>query len=382
MPFASQFNKLLFGVIAFTVMLLTTPQAQAGWSNPDSTMNFRVRFQARLDAGDTITSDDGRAYANGTDLYFRRVRLEIRGKPIRRMNYTVIFTADQWHKNLRDKRIGMSICYLNFRWHRHFNTVFGLTKLPYSRQLITSYSRMLFVERPYMTDKASDYINGYIPFNIQAYGAFADSSLVYSVALMEGFQHGDDWEDAIVQSGQFSWVVRFEVAPPGWTETRRKRGSHRGEGQHLVLGFGYAAQQNIQFQTDTNGFRRPAEDHTVHQLDLSFHRSGLTLQAEYLNMLTHSTTDRNPMGWYAQGGFIFEKWQIEPALKYEFFDEDTYSPDGTTESWVFGLNYYIRKHDLKIQANYLITRYDPATEFVLPDDDDARVFQLQAQLYF
>jgi phosphate-selective porin len=78
-------------------------------------------------------------------------------------------------------------------------------------------------------------------------------------------------------------------------------------------------------------------------------------------------------GYYAQAAYYVWKETLQAVVKYESFDPGVDLLDNRMDIWTFGLNYYIRGHDLKLQLNYLL--FDPQHD---PDERGKVLLRMQA----
>ena len=120
--------------------------------------------------------------------------------------------------------------------------------------------------------------------------------------------------------------------------------------------------------------------------DLSGHWKGVAAQFEY-NWWEEDYTEpgkrsKKPEGWYFQAGYLMDGINLEPALRYEHYDQDASTTEKAEEVWTLGLNWYVKGHSLKISANWVHLEFDRQASGWLDADDARDVFQMQAQLYF
>src|SRR6185295_2349515 len=94
-------------------------------------------------------------------------------------------------------------------------------------------------------------------------------------------------------------------------------------------------------------------------VDSQFHLGPLDIWAEYFrtrfepdNNIPFSSFDAD--GWYAQGSYFILPNKLQGVVKFESFDPNIDLPGNSTDVWTFGLNYYIKGHDLKVQLDYLL----------------------------
>ncbi len=79
--------------------------------------------------------------------------------------------------------------------------------------------------------------------------------------------------------------------------------------------------------------------------------------------------------WAIEGGYMVIPSMLEVVTGYQVLDADGYSDEWTRLS--FSLNYFIKKHDIKIQATYRI-----GENLKGKADNDEDEFFLQAQYVF
>lgn len=100
--------------------------------------------------------------------------------------------------------------------------------------------------------------------------------------------------------------------------------------------------------------------------ELRIEAGGALLQAEYVRSWDVPATgaDRIPgHGFYAAAGYTFFD-RLQPIARIGFIDPNT-NEDPTAsedETWVYegGFNYYLRKHEMKLQASYSVFDFDLA----------------------
>lgn len=380
----------------------------------DTDFNIRIRLQPRFDSGDLIASKDGKSYESETDMYLRRIRLEMDGKLVKDLKYNLTFDGDK--NGIRGKdsasksnEVKVLYAYLDYKFADEANLRFGKAKLPYSRVSLTSSSKQLLIERPVTTEAAKKLFDDYYQTNAMLHGNFAEGVIAYNLAVADGWENGNylngkDAKDGKVFKADPLYVARVEVSPPGFTE-KSKSDAWLGQGQHLSFGLSYAAQNSIDYShfgstydaatgKTTETASSDSEDRTMMGADLSAHFGGLTLQGEYtawkIDYSKAGKDAKEPKGWYAQAGYFIPGVNVEPVARYEMYDHNTnaVSTADDTEEKVrtVGLNWYGKGHSFKIGANWVHSEYgDDASSDVKvkgKDEDSRDVYQIQAQLYF
>jgi hypothetical protein len=330
-----------------------------------------------MDFGDITRSADRTTYESEGDLYLRRARLEIVGKPLDRLLYILAFSGDRWDQKGRENKATLGYALVDYRLSKKLAFQVGLTKLPYSRSALTSSSKQLLIERPIIVGLGTSLLK-YIATHFILYGKLAEGKLAYNVALTDGLQAGESdrafSRKQVVKSGDPGFVGRIELAPAGWIEGR-KSGSHLGRGRHLSLGLNGIFQNGLELE-DLGKERR-----FLLGADLSFHLESLTLGAEYMYINRDSAVQIEPSGWYVQGGYFFKKLKLEPAVRFGVADQDANSKDVGTKIFSGGVNWYIAGHDLKVQANIFHHVFDKGVREVT-DEGSKTGLRIQHQMYF
>jgi phosphate-selective porin OprO/OprP len=349
-------------------------------------LNIRIRLQPRFDAGDIIKDEAGTSYDSETDMYLRRVRLELGGHIVKNLGFNVTIEGDKNSKapGKTSNEVKILYAYGYYKFADPFSVRFGKAKLPYSRVSLTSSSKQLLVERPVSTEAAKAVFDDYYQAHILFYGKLADGMISYDFAVGDGWEPGaaiyTSGADNTIQKSGLVYIGRIELSPPGWVE-KSKSDAHLGKGRHLTLGGNFGAQQGIEYKGSVN-----EEDRTLWGADLSAHWMGLALQAEYNAWKIESTNTARgtvePKGWYAQAGYFIPGINIEPAVRYEVYEQDSNKADTEQKTVTAGINWYLKGHSVKLSANYLMTEFEKNAKGILANDDKQNVFQLQGQLYF
>ncbi|MBI5827593.1 MAG: hypothetical protein HZB22_07700 [Deltaproteobacteria bacterium] len=355
----------------------------------ESDLNIRIRLQPRFDYGDLIKSKDGTSYGTESDLYLRRVRLEMGGSLLAKtVKYNLTLSADKWEQTSHTGSVSVLYSYVTWEADDAINLTVGKSKLPYSRVSLTSSSKQLLIERPVATEAAKKVFGKTDPYyqpKLALNGKLLDGVVAYEVAVADGWANGDSVQTSpsrTVFKSNPLYVARVELSPPGWVE-KSKSDAHLGKGQHLTLGANYANQGGIEYSVATNDY---SEGRTLLGVDLSGHYKGFTGQFEYNEWKADSddpaVADTKPKGWYVQGGYFIDGLNIEPVARYEVYDQDSNSSDKTEKDTTLGVNWYGKGHSFKVGLNWVHTKYDINASGKLANDDKKDVYQIQAQMYF
>ncbi len=354
-------------------------------------LKVKIRLQPRVDAGD-IYYEGG--FKSRTDLYLRRIRLEVTRK-WKDFKLNITLEGDKTERDYDYKKgerhhkkpyVDLKYAYVDWKLGKGAKLLVGNRKKPFSRVSLTSSSRQLLIERPYTTEDAKKWLGDYDAFHLMLHGKVLKGVLRYMFSVSDGStiedkQKAGDSVRSKASLGNFL-AARVEISPPGLVE-RKKDDTGIGEknrGNVLSLGISYARNRGFDVDTDNNtnnGYEVKDEKGTVMGADVfGRFRLGpgiLSAQAEYVSM-RYSKRNREERGWYVQAGYLFRTpfGELEPAFRYE--TQDIKYKNHKRKITTFGFNHYIKGHKVKWAYNLLLINNSWK--------DNQRVHQVQAQFYF
>jgi hypothetical protein len=270
----------------------------------------------------------------------------------------------------------------------------GLYDIPFSRDALTSDSKLLFMDRTLIKEQLTAVGMADNTFGLMlhsrpycgrfeyAFGIF--DSDVYERNVGFGVAPIPRESDELMPAGRF--VVSLLDPQPVPDQYGDYLASYLGKGQRLDIGVNFAHLGGV---TDTAVSATDDFDLTAWGIDLFANSGPWTFQAEFDQIIENiaAAPDVTAEGWYAQGGYIFhydDPCIAEFAVRYEQLDPTPIFGDDNFE-WVrVGFNFYIREHNLKVQTDYC---FRSGNELIaaLPGglgffDED--VFEVQLQLDF
>jgi len=136
----------------------------------------------------------------------------------------------------------------------------------------------------------------------------------------------------------------------------------------------------------TSSSKADVDEVTGFEISGGFRASGISVDAQY-NKISADTVDNNFTGgiykngstdlenWAVEGGYMVVPAKFELVAGYQSQDADNYSTEWVRTS--LGANWYIHKHDIKLQATF---RQNEDKNGVKGNDED-EVF-VQAQYVF
>jgi hypothetical protein len=102
------------------------------------------------------------------------------------------------------------------------------------------------------------------------------------------------------------------------------------------------------------GQRYQAGTKDRYEVDLRYDHGPILFQAEYIYARDINVTDGpsfNGQGFYAAAGYTFFE-MLQPIFRIGYLDPNTGVDNNHMWEYNIGLNYYIRKHESKLQLNY------------------------------
>ncbi|KHD08305.1 hypothetical protein PN36_27335 [Candidatus Thiomargarita nelsonii] len=354
------------------------------------TMDTSIYLQVRAEFGDLIFSEDQVVESSEIDLYFRRATIGFYGRAlVKNIRYGITLSGDETPQNkvtpsFSEEDGATFNAYLEYAIYDDLSIRFGKGKLPYSRVYLVSSTRQLFSERPYYIFSWDDVLPRYAQTNLSLRGALSPW-IDYHVSIAKAWRNGDSLyeDDSRVVNSSPQFTGRLDWSPAGWKE-KKQSDAHLGQGQHLTFGV-YGVLQNEINYTETFS-NRQSEKRFIYGADVSFHKQALSVQFEVNSWEVKSTIledNRRTLGYVVQSGYYFSNSKLEPAIRYEKFDNDVDGTDSEVKKITLGLNKYYKKHNLKLMFNYEHTSFGRHVELLRPENKlSSDAFRVTAQFIF
>ncbi len=262
----------------------------------------------------------------------------------------------------------------------------GLYDVPFSRDALTSDSKLLFMDRSLIKDALTSFGLADNGIGVMARGRPLGGRLEYAVGAFNNDQFGGINTPIVAngnnkRSGQVMPVGRIAVdlldpAPPGGYADYKA--SYIGQGRRLSIG------GNAEYLGNAENVLQEFDIYAL-GTDLFFNWGPYTLQAEYDFFRQTGNVDRSNWGWYVQGGYLIEPlkkalaetapWfpDLELAARYQDVDAKSFSTERERRTSV-GMNAYIHDHNLKVQTELSFRN--------VQNSADSKLYQLQLQLDF
>jgi phosphate-selective porin OprO and OprP len=312
-------------------------------------------IQAQADFGD---KGDARFTTGNDRFYLRRARINIQGKFLEEFDFRLEGEFAGSLAESSGNRAQLTDAYVNWNKYEYANVRVGQFKTPFGYEQLAADPRLFSIERTLANDRLT--VGRQI--GVQAGGDFFDKQVSYATGVFNGSgvnTNGND-NNQMMWAGRVSaiaWQGKLAGQDTKWTVGADAFSSKDANlpGQAGEFGFDL-----VPGGTKDNIF---AGRRTAGGLDTQFHTGPLDLWVEYLRA-RFEATDRIPSrsfdtdGWYIQAAYFVIPKDLQALVKYDRFDPNLNLADNSTRTWTFGLSYFLKGDDLKLQLNYLVSDID------------------------
>ena len=359
--------------------------------NEKGKLDMEFRFQAwAMDAGPDLpqfpglnTTPPPAQSENIEDFFVRRLRLVFRGSVSKSLDIYVQFGMDNnGSKVLRDDAgVRIKDAYINYHKWDGLQVVFGQFKVPFLRQNLCSGFNQLLVDRSFVT-ALRPAIEGSRDQGGMVWGN--KGGFQYRTAIFDG----SDQEDTNTSSslrGAARVSYNWFTPEPGLGST----GTTLGEKRILQIA-GQADAQNGRIDArDDVGFTTEQRAYHAWAAEVFYDQPfgeqwAVTTEAAWLQRRDDYDTDgfdtRRVEGAYGQAGLLLP-WNVGPGRMQLVGRWDQIesargaAPETSSRSRTFGLTWFTKGHDRKIQ-------FDHGELKERPTDLDDNFYRLSAVLVF
>jgi hypothetical protein len=317
-------------------------------SNADETLTFipGMRLQSRY------VYDD----QNGNhSVYVARLRLKAKGGLFGRAQYGTEIKIDNLGRAETDPRAELENAWLEMPVSPDLAIRAGLYDVPFSRNALTSDSRLLFVDRSLIKDALTRLGLADNTIGLMGHGRPLKGRLEYAAGIFNNLQFkrvgtsATKQSDSLMKAGRIAFNFLDPAKRGGYADYQS---SYLGQGRRLSLGAHAARLRDA--REGANEFNLSAWG-----LDLFFNRGPLTLEAEYGRFredMLGATPALLGDGWFAQAGYLLPFFPFELIARHQQLDPDHNLSDNRLRWTSLGGNIYIRDHYLKLQTEYTFRR--------------------------
>jgi len=332
-------------------------------------MEFRLMAWA-VDAGpDLVPTGAGAPPAQDGDIYdflVRRARILVRARLSSSLEIFIQAGQDNiGSKILRDDTgFRFKDAFLNFRHTEGLQLAVGQFKVPFLRQNLESGFNQLLVDRSIAT-AVRPAIEGLRDQGGMIWGNHA--GMQYRVAVFDGSDQEDTNTSSSLRGSarlSYNWFTR----EPGFGFT----GTTFGKQKILQIGGQGDFQNGRTDPRDAAGFETERRDYRAWAFDYFYeqpYQSGWSLVTEGAwiqrrdDYLTDGLETLSTQAGYVQAGVLFP-WEagighVQLSGRYEVIDTDRGPTSNEVRGRTFGLTWFVKGHDRKIQFDHVTLHEHP-----------------------
>ncbi len=366
-------NLLKFSVIALITMVFVLSvfsDVRAGiklYEKDDVSLQLYGRIQPRFEWKE---KDDATDTDAGYDFYIRRTRLGVKTKLTENISGKLEWKFDNYLQEGKTTKSKLENAYASFDYFDStFIVEFGLENSVFSREGQLSDSKILFDNRSTIINKIQSEGLADNATGLHIKGKLMDKHLEYGLGIYEGGDDQTQLEGVEDDELQYATGLVYHIFDP-----ESMAGSHIGDGkQYLTVGAYYALQGDRTVDTDTL-------DISVYGADVFGQFSTFTCSGGYfvIDRNLSSATDYKNDGYYIEAAYLIPQQvgigELEFAARYQAYTPDEEANEADEKQTSLGVNYYIKKHNIKVQTTYNINEEDDEHNF---DPGNNLVTQLQ-----
>jgi len=288
------------------------------------------------------------------DFFIARTRLKAKGEAFGLASYYAEIKIDNMGRFAREVSAQVENAWLDFPAFRDVAIRVGLSDAVFSRNALTSDSKLLLMDRSLIKDALTTLGLADKTIGVLVHGRPIGGHFEYSTGVFDNLRFDQATSPTAKQADGAMVMGRLvahllDPAPSrGYADYQS---SYLGRGRRLAIGVNVAylskAREGAQ-RFDIDGWGA----------DLFFNTGPFTLEAEYDRFeeaMLGGRPDVLGQGWYVQGGYLFHG-RFELATRYQLLDPNR-GVSGDRSRWTSGgFNIYIRQHSLKVQTDYTFKR--------------------------
>jgi len=307
-------------------------------------------IQAQADA---LDKGDSRFTSANDRFYLRRARINATGKFLEGFDFRIEMELAGSLAETTGMRAQLTDAYINWNRYDFANVRIGQFKTPFGYEQLAADPKLFSIERSLVNDRLT--VGRQI--GVQVAGDFLDKRLGYATGVFNGTgvntsaNDNDDllWANRV--SGM-PWQGKIAGQPAQWTA---------GANAFMTKDTGLATQP-AEFGFDSTPATLGNDNIFTGQrtglgVDTQFKLGRLELWAEYLRTHFEQSAGRDfdSDGWYVQATYFVVPKELQALVKFDTFTPNQSLASNSTDTWTFGLNYFIKGDDLKLQLDYLLS---------------------------
>ena len=326
--------------------------------------------------------------STGDEIFFRRLRPYIEGSAHKNWKAKI-----QWDmgKASDENEIAIKDAYFQYKGMENTKLTIGNANFPFSREFLTSSKYQQLVERTFVGDhnygtpdrNVGVHLTGNVAGKTVTWGASGTIAAIDPDAKKLDFDtpinSNDDFNEGFMVGG------RVDFHPFG--QLKFAQGDFSGKTKATIGVAAYSWSNDGDNNTHTPGAVKKADVDEVTGVEVSaaLRTAGFSIDAQYNSFDADTVKKAFTGGLYKNGsttltntaieaGYMIND-SIEVVAAYQTQDADGYATEWNRTS--VGANWFINKHDTKIQLSYRMAENLNGVE----NDDEDEVF-LQTQFVF
>lgn len=293
-------------------------------------LQFRYIWQHQDEASD---EDD-------SGFQFRRMKLKFKGHigdPKITYGMTIVGSRDGANASFEGP-------YMGYNFGNGWDVQFGVLKIPFLRQELTSSSKQLAVDRGLVTEFFTMNYSEMIKLNYKA------ENYRLSFSLNDG--ENADFSETDGDAAEIAVSARADVKLAGnwkqWSDTSAWTSDEMG----LFVGGAVHYQTGDAHNSATNP--EGSFDYLAWTVDGSFENNGLGIFAAYMggNIDPDASSDESTtmQGFLVEAGYMVIPDTLEPFVRWEYLDYDSASLN-EMQAITLGINWYQKGHSAKFTTD-------------------------------
>ncbi|RLI33684.1 hypothetical protein DRO66_09840, partial [Candidatus Bathyarchaeota archaeon] len=334
-------------MIAIASVYFAVPDAFAGFkiSDGDKTLELYGRIQPRFEWKEVDNSSDAQKHS-GSDFYIRRTRVGFKVKLANEIKGKLEWKLDNYLQETKTPETKLENAFVSFDYYNSkFIPEFGLQNSVFSREGQLSDSKFMFDNRSIIVNKLQGEGLADNATGLHLKGKLLKKHLEYGVGFYEGGDGGgdDSKEGDRSDSLLYALGVVYHIFEP-----ESRMGSHVGDGKkYLTVGTYYTAQDRKSV-ADTEAIAAYGADVFGQFGTATFSGGYYAFEKDF-----DIAADRDNDGFYVEGAYlipVFTDKYLEFAARYQSYKPDEAFTDPEEKQTSIGVNYYIKKHNVKVQG--------------------------------
>ncbi len=323
------------------------------------------------------------------DLFFRRLRPYVEGSL--HPDWKGKFQFD-YGKAEDDNEVAIKDAYLQYKGYDNMKVSIGNANFPFSREFLTSSNKQQLVERTFVGDH--NYGTPDRNVGIHLTGNSADKKITWGASVASASIDPDnkklDFDTPVNEKGDWNegWMFGGRVDFHPFGLLKKSQGDFKGETKATVgvAAFAWDNDDDNNSYTPGCGSKCDVDSVTGYEISGAFRAAGFSIDAQY-NMFDtelietgissgiYSSSQSDLENWSIEGGYMLMPGKLELVAGYQSQDADGYAEEWTRTS--VGANWFIKKHDIKVQATFTMNEDVNGVS-----GDDLDEFFLQTQYVF